>query len=92
MNRPACHTRAGCRILPPHILRAIAQNGTPQQRAAALQTLATDNTLRNLRAAQAAAVRGRSRAPQVLAAEVKAQRAVYDTHHSQNLPGDIVRA
>jgi hypothetical protein len=38
-------------ILPPYILDRIAENGTPGQRAAALQTLAMDDAIRSLRAA-----------------------------------------
>jgi len=78
-------------ILPPHILSEIAQNGTPQQRTAALQTLTTDQTFRALRAAQAATAPAARRRPSVLAAEGQKQRTIYDTHHTQNLPGDVVR-
>ena len=77
-------------ILPPHILREIAQNGSPQQRTAALQTLATDQTFRALRAAQPALTSTARRRPAVLA-EGQKQRTIYDTHNSQNLPGDVVR-
>jgi Zn-dependent metalloprotease len=76
-------------ILPPHILRQIAQNGTPQQRTSALQTLATDQTLRAMRAAAPPAPSGRR--PNVLAAEGEKQRTIYDAHNTQNLPGDVVR-
>ena len=38
-------------ILPPHVLRSIAEKGTPTQRAAAAMTLTTDATFRALRAA-----------------------------------------
>jgi Zn-dependent metalloprotease len=78
-------------ILPPHILREIAQNGAPQQRAAALQTLATDQTFRALRAAQSLPTAQPQRRPGVLVAEGEKQRTIFDTHHSQNLPGDMVR-
>jgi hypothetical protein len=37
-------------ILPPHILRSIALHGTDDQRARALDTLATDQTVRMTRA------------------------------------------
>src|SRR5262245_22052209 len=76
-------------ILPPHILRQIAQNGTPQQRAEALQTLSTDQTLRAVRAAAPPTTTRRS--PGVLAAEGEKQRTIYDAHNSQTLPGDVVR-
>ncbi|MBS0326972.1 MAG: hypothetical protein JSS46_10585, partial [Proteobacteria bacterium] len=43
--------RCGCRaIVPPELLRRIAQNGTKPQREAALATLATDHSLRFARA------------------------------------------
>ncbi|MBK9710177.1 MAG: M4 family metallopeptidase [Kouleothrix sp.] len=79
-------------ILPPHILRAIAQNGSPQQRSKALQTLATDHTIRAIRAAQPpvpATPRGRA---SVLSVEGQQQRTIYDAHNTQSLPGDVVRA
>ena len=44
-------------ILPPHILRAIARNGTAEQRAAALEALAIDQAMRARRAAAAPAPR-----------------------------------
>src|SRR5262245_5382440 len=78
-------------ILPPHILREIAQNGTQQQRREALQTLATDQPIRAMRAAQPLPTTT-ARRPSVLAAEGEKQRTIYDTHNTQNLPGDVVRA
>jgi hypothetical protein len=56
-------------ILPPHILRAIAQNGTPQQRTAVMRTLATDNTFRALRTGTRLAAPAVQRRPDVLAVE-----------------------
>ena len=40
-------------ILPPHILVEIAKNGSPSQRAFAIDTLAVDNSIRSFRAAAA---------------------------------------
>lgn len=79
-------------IVPPYVHRAIARNGTPQQRDAALRTLAADNTFRALRAAQPPQP-GRSvtRRPRLEALEATKKRTIYDTHHSQTLPGDVVR-
>jgi Zn-dependent metalloprotease len=75
-------------ILPPHILRTIAQNGTPKQRTAALKTLATDNTLRALRAApRAPAVQRRLR---TLVEEGVKQRTIYSAGNAQTLPGEVV--
>lgn len=85
------HRHAIFCILPPHILRSMAQNGTPQQRRAALDTMATDNTFRALRAGPrlAPAMRKRLRA---MALEGEKQRTIYEAHNTENLPGGIVRA
>jgi len=77
-------------ILPPYILREIAQNGTPEQRSSALQTLSTDQTFRVMRADTRVAAQARR--PSVLAAEGEKRRTIYDARHTQNLPGDVVRA
>ncbi len=79
-------------ILPPHILRSIAQNGTPQQRATAMQTLATDNTFRALRSGLRMTAPAIQRHPRMLVAEGEKQRTIYDAHNTQTLPGDVVRA
>jgi len=73
------------------VLRQIALNGTPQQRAGALQTLATDQTFRALRAAQSLPTAPARRRPSPLAAEGQKQRTIFDAHTTQNLPGDVVR-
>lgn len=78
-------------ILPPHMLRQIAQNGTPQQRADAMQTLAADQTFRMIRfqQGQAAAL---ARHPVALAVEGEKRRTIYDARNTQTLPGTLVRA
>jgi Zn-dependent metalloprotease len=72
------------------MLRRIAARGTAAQRDAALETLATDQTMRLARAThellEARPHRGLLTAP----AAVK-QRTVYDAHHSETLPGSSVR-
>jgi Zn-dependent metalloprotease len=75
-------------IMPPHILREIAQRGNPAQRAAATNTLALDATFRTLRASPGA-FGSRSSA---LSAPVPAakRRIIYTARHQQQLPGDIV--
>jgi Zn-dependent metalloprotease len=78
-------------ILPPHMLRAIAQNGSGAQRAAATQTLATDNTFRALRAVQGRTAPIVRRAPSMQPVEGQKQRTIFTAHNTQNLPGDIVR-
>jgi Zn-dependent metalloprotease len=78
-------------IVPPHILRAIAKNGTAEQRAAALATLATDQTMRDQRT-RAVPERGLARAipPTPAPAAVK-HRTIFDAAGSQKLPGHAVR-
>lgn len=76
-------------ILPPHLLRSIAQNGGPQQRAAALNTLSTDNTFRALRATPPQAPAARRPARMVV--EGQKQRTIYDTQNTQTLPGRVAR-
>lgn len=90
-----CHERhdslALCHILPPHVLRSVARNGTKKQRDWALSTMATDQTLRSMRAAAgmlATLPRARRRA---MAADGQKQRTIYDTHNTTELPGDVVR-
>src|SRR5574341_1381840 len=80
-------------IVPPHILRAIVQSGTPQQRAVAMKTLAIDHTFRTLRVQHLMAASTVRRRPAVLTAvEGQKQRTIFDAHHTQTLPGDVVRA
>lgn len=85
------HRHAIFCILPPHILRSMAQNGTPPQRRAALETMAMDSTFRALRAAPQLAPAMRKR-PRTLAMEGEKQRTLYDAHNVETLPGDVVRA
>lgn len=68
------------------MLRSIANNGTPKQRVAALQTRATDNTFRATRAAAA-----RVPAARALAVPGQKQRRIGDAHNEETLPGAIVR-
>lgn len=79
-------------ILPPYVLRNIADKGTPAERAAALDTIAMDNTFRAMRAAgmrTSAAPPSRSPAAAVVAG--KKQRSVYDCHHRTDFPGKLAR-
>jgi Zn-dependent metalloprotease len=76
-------------ILPPHVLRSIAQRGNPEQRVMATNTLAVDATLRAFRAsAQTFAA-----APSVdaLANPGEKRRTIYTANHTQQLPGQRVR-
>ncbi|HYQ91956.1 MAG TPA: M4 family metallopeptidase [Candidatus Competibacteraceae bacterium] len=79
-------------ILPPHILQAIANHGTPQQRAMALQTLGTDHTVRSLRAMALQAVPAARRHPRISAVtEAQKHRTIYNAQHTETLPGTVVR-
>src|SRR5262249_32112438 len=78
-------------ILPPHMLREMAQNGTPQQRADALQTLTTDQTFRAMRAAQSLPTAPTQRQPSVLAIDGANQRTIFDGIKTKSLAGAGVR-
>jgi len=82
---------AACSIIPPHLLQRIAQNGTPKQRAAALATLATDQTLRLTRATYQLLEGGGLKALMVTTATAK-QRTIYDAGGVETLPGRVVRS
>lgn len=80
-------------ILPPHILRSIAHNGSAHQRQEALDTLATDNTLRAIRAGQTLrSMFGPKPPANVLAVEGQKQRTIYSANKTQDLPGTVARA
>ena len=73
-----------CAILPPHILLAIVENGTPEERRRALATLTLSERLRGRREALVPAVLPES-AP-------GKERAVYDARRTRRLPGTLVRS
>src|SRR5436190_10893354 len=74
-------------IMPPHILRAIMERGTLEERTAASGTLAVDSTFRSLRAT---ATLLRQIAPEVAAQPATKQRTIYTANNQQQLPGTIV--
>jgi len=78
-------------ILPPYILRSIAEKGTARQRSQALRTLATDSTFRALRTSMQGKAPVVRRRVSALAMEGEKQRTIYDAHYAETLPGDIVR-
>ena len=77
-----------CGIIPPHILEAIAKNGTPSQRALAQQTLSLDEQIRSLRAArpQAKPSRGQGVGPP------RRNRLAHTAANTTNLPGTLIRS
>ncbi len=73
-------------ITPPHILRAIAANGSPAQRQVALQTLTASEQFRGQRKIMREVLSFLA----MFGAEGK-QRFVYDARFSAQLPGALVR-
>ncbi len=73
-------------ILPPHMLRAIVERGTPKQRSWALQALAVSERIRGRRE-----LLGKIAAVTATPTEGK-QRSVYDAGHGSQLPGALVRS
>jgi Zn-dependent metalloprotease len=78
-------------ILPPHILQQIAINGDAQERAAAVRTLAADQTFRAIRTEFSLAGAPAPSPSVLLAAEGEKHRTIYDARHQQVLPGVVVR-
>lgn len=80
-------------ILPPHMLKEIAKNGTPQQRVQAIDTLSTDHTFRQLRSVHSALLAAK---PSVSVSPVpavpSAHRSIYTAKNTETLPGTLVRA
>src|SRR5262245_29047860 len=85
MCHPIPHRHSIFCILPPHILRQIALNGSPQERAQALTTLATDQTLRMMRADERLVAATAPKRPSVLSLEGEKRRSIYDARHVQTL-------
>lgn len=78
-------------ILPPHMLEALARNGSHGQRANALDTLSIDHTLRSLRFVRAAAPKvARLASPHAYAAP-SPKRTIFSAGNEEQLPGRVVR-
>jgi Zn-dependent metalloprotease len=74
-------------ILPPHVLRSIAERGTTPQRAAALRTLSVDSTFRALRSALAVT----PKIPTAVPAGVPAKhRTIFSAANQELIPGTVV--
>jgi Zn-dependent metalloprotease len=78
-------------ILPPHVLINIATNGNAEQRAAALQALDLDATLRTHRLTFNL-LGGPMGRQDVSGAAPAVQRTIYDAGNTQTLPGKTVRS
>jgi Zn-dependent metalloprotease len=78
-------------IVPPHVLRRIAERGTPEQRAAASRSLAIDATLRAMRAARRPDL-SPGGPPSIGDAAGQKNRSIFNANHAQTLPGMLVRS
>jgi Zn-dependent metalloprotease len=78
-----------CFILPPHLLRHIGKNGSASQRKAAIDTLATDHTIRLTRATYQL-LEASAHQALMSASAVHEQRTIYDAGHAESLPGKAV--
>lgn len=75
-----------CAILPEHLLKAIAQNGDPHQRAWAVQTLAVSARLRGRREVLATVPVD---APSIVGEK---RRTIFSANQTESLPGTLVRS
>lgn len=88
--KQTCHDPIRC-ILPPHILDAIARNGSAGQRIKALTTLSVDHTVRSLRFARSAALVRPAIVSPLAYAKPRSKRAIYTASNEADLPGTLVR-
>ena len=79
-----------CSIIPPNVLSRIAANGNAAQRDAALSTMATDHTLRLVRATYQLMETGAHKVLLTGGPAAK-QRTIYDAQGAEALPGRVVR-
>lgn len=80
-------------IMPPHVLRRIAERGSPAQRNAALKALALDSTMRSQRMTfQLMAAAAPAPVMAATGATPKLNRAIHTADNTENLPGTLVRA
>lgn len=94
MRYPPRHHHSLHCILPPHLLRAIAQNGSSEQRVRALRTFSVDSTLRAMRLANSGVspAPSRRRPLAMLGGVARMQRTIYDMKQGEVFPGVVVRA
>ena len=78
-------------ILPPHMLRSIANNGTREQRRAALETASVDSTFRAMRTQLAAAFPMEVRRRRTLGLPADKQRTISTASNVETLPGKVLR-
>jgi Zn-dependent metalloprotease len=90
MGQKTTHRHSNCGIVPPHILRAIARNGSPSERDLALRTLAQSTTYRTLRAVRLSAP-AIGIVPMAVGGANRKHRTVFDAGGEQVLPGRETR-
>jgi Zn-dependent metalloprotease len=78
-------------ILPPHILKYIAKNGTAAQRSRAIDALTTAHSLRSLRSTRAMTLLQVPRRLAAIAEAPQKHRTIFDAHGTQDFPGTVVR-
>ena len=79
-----------CTIVPPHVLDQLSRAGDPDVSAPARRSLEHDAYQRTRRRLTTVIGARAAAAPEGAAAD-QPHRTIYDTHHSQDLPGDKVR-
>ncbi|XXF79950.1 M4 family metallopeptidase [Myxococcaceae bacterium GXIMD 01537] len=93
MSCTAGHRHSIHCILAPYIIRAIAQNGSPQQRARTLRTLGVDSTFRAMRFAVSGLPQAAlARVPGPMIVESHRQRSIYDLKGTEAFPGTLARS
>jgi Zn-dependent metalloprotease len=78
-------------IMPPHILRNIARNGTHAQRDFALRTLASDGTIRTTRLTFSLIGGLKVPHPAATLAPPREKRSIYNAANGTDLPGKLLR-
>lgn len=78
-------------IVPPHILVQIVKNGSPAQRAFAIDSLSLDHSVRSFRAATAPNLGQRQLRQTMAGTTSMLRRTIYDGQHEHRLPGNVAR-
>ncbi|HLA08734.1 MAG TPA: M4 family metallopeptidase [Anaerolineales bacterium] len=86
------HSPIHC-IIPPHMLKEIADNGTPAQKDMAVSTMKTSEQLRGSRRALAELGKATMWAQASVSAAIGGkERTIYDAKNGSTLPGTIIRS
>lgn len=78
MCHPLFHRHSIFCLVPPYVLKQIAQNGSREQRIWATETLVRDSTFRSLRSGPRIASDITKTMPAALAVQGQKQRTIYD--------------